>query len=242
MGFGDGKAGGGLVGERGDEGLQGDVVDGAGQAAAGEVDQVHGVVGEQRIGPAGDRQVVLDVAGGLLLGHGQHPDRVQLVVIELEETDQQILSETGLDRVSPIGRSTKRLGKVLVGADPSERSGEDARTDGRVSGMEISIAPDSGDEEHVVIAHFRLASDGFGDVDQRERIYDAEQVMEAAAEEAGVGEVDGNEFGGGEAVVYAYGPDADALFKVMEPTLRRLPFRPAHVLLRRGDVETRVDL
>lgn len=114
--------------------------------------------------------------------------------------------------------------------------------DDSVSGMETPIAPDSGDEEHAVIAHFQLASDGFGNADQRERIYDAAQVMEAATEEAGVGEVDGNEFGGGEAVVYAYGPDADALFKVLEPTLRNLPFRPAHVLLRRGDNETRVDL
>ncbi|MCX4907397.1 hypothetical protein [Streptomyces sp. NBC_00878] len=108
--------------------------------------------------------------------------------------------------------------------------------------METPTAPDNGDEEHAVIAHFRLARDGFGDVDQRKRIYDAEQVMEAATRAANVGEVDGNEFGGGEAVVYAYGPDADALFKVLEPTLRSLPFRPAHVLLRRGDNETRVDL
>jgi hypothetical protein len=59
------------------------------------------------------------------------------------------------------------------------------------------------DEEHAVIARFRLASHGFGDVDQRERIYEAEQAMEAATETAGVGEVDGNEFGGSEAVVYA---------------------------------------
>jgi hypothetical protein len=66
--------------------------------------------------------------------------------------------------------------------------------------------------------------------------------MEEATEKAGVGEVDGNEFGGGEAVVYAYGPDVDALFKVLEPTLRSLPFRPAHVILRRGDNETRLDL
>ncbi|MFC4504087.1 MULTISPECIES: hypothetical protein [Streptomyces] len=108
--------------------------------------------------------------------------------------------------------------------------------------METPIAPDSEGEEHAAIAHFRLASDGFGDADQRERIYEAEEVMEAATAEAGVGEVDGNEFGGGEAVVYAYGRDADALFKVLEPTLRSLPFRPAHVLLRRGDNETRMDL
>lgn len=114
--------------------------------------------------------------------------------------------------------------------------------DESASGMEIPMAPDIGDEEHAVIAHFMLAAGGFGDVDQRERVYQAEQVMAAAAEEAGVGEVDGNEFGGGKAVVYAYGPDADALFKVLEPTLRRLPFRPAHVVLRRGDIESRVDL
>ncbi|MGW0573070.1 hypothetical protein [Streptomyces tauricus] len=108
--------------------------------------------------------------------------------------------------------------------------------------METPITPDSGEAEQAVIAYFRLARDGFGEADQRERIYSAERVMEAAAETAGVGEVDGNEFGGGEAVVYAYGPDADALFKVLEPTLRSLPFRPAHVLLQRDDSETRVDL
>lgn len=108
--------------------------------------------------------------------------------------------------------------------------------------METPITPDSGDEEHAVIAHFRLASGGFGDVHQRELVYEAERAMAAATEAADVGEVDGNEFGGGKAVVYAYGPDAEALFKVMEPTLRGLPFRPAHVVLRRGSRESRVDL
>jgi hypothetical protein len=45
-------------------------------------------------------------------------------------------------------------------------------------------------------------------------------------------------------VLYAYGPDADALFKVMEPMLRSLPFRPAYVVLRQGsrETESRVDL
>ncbi|MFF3654653.1 hypothetical protein [Streptomyces olivochromogenes] len=108
--------------------------------------------------------------------------------------------------------------------------------------METPIAPDSGDEEHAVIAHFRLASGGFGGAHQRELVHEAEQAMAAAIEAADVGELDGNEFGGGEAVVYAYGPDADALFKVMEPTLRGLPFRPAHVVLRRGDSKSLVDL
>ncbi|MGX1492603.1 hypothetical protein [Streptomyces tendae] len=68
--------------------------------------------------------------------------------------------------------------------------------------------------------------------------------MAAAVKRAGVGEVDGNEFGGGEAVLYAYGADAEALFKVMEPTLRGLPFRPVYVVLRQGcrERESRVDL
>ncbi|MDX2530472.1 hypothetical protein [Streptomyces europaeiscabiei] len=114
--------------------------------------------------------------------------------------------------------------------------------DESVSAMETPVALESGDEEHAVIAHFRFASGGFGEAYQRELVYEAEQVMAAAVEAADVGEVDGNEFGGGEAVVYAYGPDADALFKVMEPTLRGLPFRPAHIVLRRGDSESRLDL
>ncbi|MFE1507564.1 hypothetical protein [Streptomyces sp. NPDC058726] len=114
--------------------------------------------------------------------------------------------------------------------------------DESVSAMETPIAPESGDEEYAVIAYFRLANGGFGEADQRELVYEAEQVMAAAVEEADIGEVDGNEFGGGEAVVYAYGPDADALFKVMEPILRGLPFRPAHVVFRRGDGESRLDL
>ncbi|MEU1407801.1 hypothetical protein ABZ471_36685 [Streptomyces sp. NPDC005728] len=108
--------------------------------------------------------------------------------------------------------------------------------------METPSAPDSGDEEQAVIAHFRLAAAGFGDADKREQVHDAEEVMTGAIDEAGVGEFDGNEFGAGEAVLYAYGPDADALFKVMEPTLRGLPFRPAHVVVRRGDSESRIDL
>ncbi|MFE4628066.1 hypothetical protein [Streptomyces mirabilis] len=108
--------------------------------------------------------------------------------------------------------------------------------------METPSAPDSGDDEQAVIAHFRLTAYDFGDADQREQVYDAGKVMAAAIDEAGVGEFDGNEFGAGEAVLYAYGPNADALFKVMEPTLRGLPFRPAHVVVRRGDGGFRIDL
>src|SRR6266496_3933988 len=71
--FGDGGAGGGLVddaligGERGQQGLQGEVVDRAWVAAAGLVDQRGGVVGEQGVGSSGQGEVVAQVVGGGLL-------------------------------------------------------------------------------------------------------------------------------------------------------------------------------
>ncbi|MFJ8857062.1 hypothetical protein ACIRD8_01385 [Streptomyces sp. NPDC102451] len=101
--------------------------------------------------------------------------------------------------------------------------------------------------EHAVIARFQLGCDDFGEPDQRSLVFEAERSIGAAVAAAGVGEVDGNEFGGGEVVIYAYGPDAEALFRVMEPALRMLPFRPAHVVLRYGEpgddvVSERVEL
>jgi len=64
----DGFAGG--VG--GDEGLEGEVVDGAGVAAGGGVDECGGVIAEKGVGAACELDVVGDVAGGLLAGHGGH--------------------------------------------------------------------------------------------------------------------------------------------------------------------------
>src|SRR5215468_1611762 len=76
--FGDGGAGGGFVGEffaggeGGDERGEGEVVDGAGFAAAGVVDEGEGVVGEQGAGAAGEFEVVADVGGGVGGGHAGH--------------------------------------------------------------------------------------------------------------------------------------------------------------------------
>ncbi|MEV6702327.1 hypothetical protein AB0M68_35180 [Streptomyces sp. NPDC051453] len=104
--------------------------------------------------------------------------------------------------------------------------------------------PEPETPEQAVIAHYRLSDDQYGSPAEREAIYDAERAMTSAVQEAGVGEVDGNEFGVGEAVLYAYGANATTLFKVMEATLRSLPFRPAYVVLRNEsrEAESRVDL
>ncbi|MFD3676428.1 hypothetical protein [Streptomyces sp. NPDC058613] len=104
------------------------------------------------------------------------------------------------------------------------------------------------DVEHAVIVHYRLADAGLGDPTQRKAVRQAQSLLTEAIEQADVGEFDGNEYGGGGVVLYAYGPDADALFAVMVPILNGLPFRPAHVVLRYGSVddpsaeERRVDL
>ena len=102
--------------------------------------------------------------------------------------------------------------------------------------------------EHSVIAHFRLAETGFGDSRQRATVRGYEKLLAQAVEQARVGQIDGNEYGGGRVALYAYGPDADALYAVMEPLLRQIPFRPAHVFLRHGSAsdptaaEHRIDL
>ena len=102
--------------------------------------------------------------------------------------------------------------------------------------------------EHAVITHFTLSGDEFGEADEREAIFRLEDALIEAINGAGVGEFDGNEFGGGEAVLYAYGPNAEELFAVMEPHLRGFEARPAWCILRYGEamdpdaVERRVDL
>ena len=55
-------------------------------------------------------------------------------------------------------------------------------------------------------------------------------------ERSGAGEFDGNEIGEGSAILYAYGPDADRLFRAIEPTLRSYSFcRNARVVIRHGE-------
>ncbi|MGW4508303.1 hypothetical protein ACWENO_27060 [Streptomyces sp. NPDC004436] len=104
------------------------------------------------------------------------------------------------------------------------------------------------DVQHAVIARYRLADSGLGEPSQRQVVRRSQRLLAEAIEQAGVGEFDGNEYGGGEVVLYAYGPDADALFAVMAPLLDDLPFRPAYVVLRHGSVdgplapERRIDL
>lgn len=147
--------------------------------------------------------------------------------------------------------------ETTAGMPPGSQEGnrQDGRQDGRQGGQEpgtpqpgasqpgMVFSLDEGTApEQAVIAHFRLSGEGFGEAAERRLVFEAERAMAAEVATAGVGEVDGDEFGGGQVAIFAYGPDAHALFAVMEPTLRELPFRPAHAVLREGsagDAEAR---
>ena len=92
--------------------------------------------------------------------------------------------------------------------------------------------------EHAVIIHYKLSDDAHGTVEEREAIFALEDRMEAAITAATAGEFDGNEFGGGEAVLYMYGPDRDRLWAAVEPQARAFALRPAFADLRSGGPES----
>jgi len=69
------------------------------------------------------------------------------------------------------------------------------------------------------------------------RLFQLERRLESAIAEGGVGEYDGNEIAtdGSDGFLYMYGPDADALFKVVKPILLDTTFtRGAKAKLRYG--------
>ena len=87
-------------------------------------------------------------------------------------------------------------------------------------------------DEHAVITHLPLSDDDHGIAEEREAVFALEdRLLEAAA--ALGGEHDGNEFGGGEAVLYTYGPDADALLEAVRSCLADFPVRPGAFAVKR---------
>lgn len=105
-----------------------------------------------------------------------------------------------------------------------------------------------GSAEHAVIVTYSLSGGTFGEPHERDSVRALQKRLTTAIKSAGVGEFDGNEFGGDAVVLFAYGPDASRLFAVMEPELRAFSARPAHVVLRYGEaddptaIEYRIDL
>ena len=82
--------------------------------------------------------------------------------------------------------------------------------------------------EHAVIVHLTGAL-------PTEAVFALEDRLIEAIERAEVGEFDGNEIAldGSEVVLYAYGPDADALYEAMKPLLLELPPPPGSYAIKR---------
>lgn len=97
-------------------------------------------------------------------------------------------------------------------------------------------APSATAPEHAVILHYALSDDRHGTFEERELIFALEDRLMSIIDSGQLGELDGNEFGEGEAVIYCYGPDAGRLFAGIEAAARAFPARPAFAYLRFGAV------
>jgi hypothetical protein len=89
--------------------------------------------------------------------------------------------------------------------------------------------------EHAVIVHLSLGGNDFEAEAARDDVRALEREIEAVLDAHDLGELDGDEFGGGEAILYLYGTDADSLFGSIEPLLVRSSLSPVHAILRYGE-------
>jgi hypothetical protein len=80
--------------------------------------------------------------------------------------------------------------------------------------------PSQGPPEHEVIVHFSYGSTNF------QHMYALEDLIRYEVSEAGVGVYDGHEIpeDGSEGFFYLYGPDAEAMYRVISPLLAESSF------------------
>lgn len=89
----------------------------------------------------------------------------------------------------------------------------------------------AGDEEQDLLVVLALSNRAMGTSRERAEIEAFADQLEAAVTEAGAGEYDGDEFGGGECTLFFCGPDVDRLLAVLQPLLRRSPLcRGGHLV------------
>lgn len=92
---------------------------------------------------------------------------------------------------------------------------------------------------HAVLVHLELSQPQFGTESEREAIFALEDEIIAALGD--LGEFDGNDFGGGECVLYMYGENADDVLKAILPVLKASPLsRNGYVIKRYGEADDRM--
>jgi hypothetical protein len=76
------------------------------------------------------------------------------------------------------------------------------------------------DKSHAVILRLKLTSGGFGSDEEHDAIHGMTYRLQEVLLASMAGEFDGDEFGGGECILFMYGPDADKLFSAIQPILK----------------------
>ena len=98
------------------------------------------------------------------------------------------------------------------------------------AGSDPDDVDDDAPEQDLLIV-LRLSNRTMGTHQERADLEALADELDAAVREAGVGEYDGDELGGGECTLFFCGPDPDRLLAVMLPLLKRSPLaRGVHVV------------
>jgi hypothetical protein len=74
--------------------------------------------------------------------------------------------------------------------------------------------------EQSLLVQIPLSGGDFGSDEEQEAVLELADLLAETAAEAGVGVLDGYEFGDGQAMLFAYGDDAGALWDALGPVLR----------------------
>jgi hypothetical protein len=131
---------------------------------------------------------------------------------------------------APAGRPNVPLTPNSQGINKKENSRKPALFKNRLTHRFMS--------DHCVKVILKLSDGDMGSSEERDAIHELSDTLQTAIEENEAGEFDGDEFGGGECVLYMYGTDADRLFEAIRPALKASPLAPGgHAVLRYGPPE-----
>ena len=100
--------------------------------------------------------------------------------------------------------------------------------------------------DHAVVVHLRLADGDVGTHEDEEPIEALTSRLESIMETTGMGELDGDEWGGGYCRLFLHGPSADSIAQAVLPDLLGFPARPGSYMVKRygapGALETLIEL
>ena len=90
-------------------------------------------------------------------------------------------------------------------------------------------------DDECLMLHLKLSDRDFGTREEQAAIRAFSAKLEECVTVKNIGELDGDEFGGGECTLYFYGPDADRLFETVLGLLNTSPLSQGGYAIRRYD-------